>query len=164
MIGRHAVILNRSGRHAEVNAFSPNIESLHKVPIVDAAIAYDCPYTCKCYVLVVWNALYVESMGNNLIPPFVMREAGIEVSEVAKIHVSDPSVSDHSIYFKDHDLRIRLALWGIFSYFPSWKPTEQDMAYCELILLSPDGPEWNPHSDVFARNKEKVPRLERRYN
>ena len=29
VIGRHAVIINRSGRHAEVNAFTPNIESLH---------------------------------------------------------------------------------------------------------------------------------------
>ena len=28
------------------------------------------------------------------------------------------------------------------------------MVDCELILLSPDGPEWNPHSDVFARNEE----------
>lgn len=53
VIGRHAVIIKNSGRHAEVNAFSPNIESLHKVPIVDAAIAYDCPYTCKCYILVI---------------------------------------------------------------------------------------------------------------
>jgi hypothetical protein len=110
VIGRHAVILNRSGRHAEVNTFSPNIESLHKVSIVDAAIAYDCPYTCKCYILVVRNALHVESMDNNLIPPFVMREAGIEDCEVAKIHVSDPSVSDHSSYFKNHDLHIPLAL------------------------------------------------------
>lgn len=94
-------------------------------------------------------------MDNNLIPPFIMKEAGIEVSKVAKIHVSDPSISDHSIYFKDHDLRIPLALWGIFSYFPTRKPTEQDMEDCELILLSPDGPEWNPHSDVFACNEEK---------
>ena len=95
-----AVILNHSGQHAEVSAFSPNIESLHKVPIVDAAIAYDFPYTCKCYILVVWNALHDGLMDNNLIPQFIMREAGIEVSEIAKIHVSDPSTSDNSIYFK----------------------------------------------------------------
>ena len=30
------------------------------------------------------------------------------------------------------------------------------MADCELILLSPDGPEWNPHSDAFAHNEEKL--------
>lgn len=155
VIGKHSLVIQYSGRHADVSAFSPSVESLHKVPIVDAAIAYDCPYSSsKTYILVVRNALYVPSMHNNLIPPFVMREAGVEVSEVPKIHVHDPTVEDHSIYFKDQDLRIPLSLWGIFSYFPSRKPCEQDQLDDNILFITPDGPEWNPHSDSYARNEE----------
>ena len=104
VIGRYSVIVSNSGRHAEVNAFSPTIESLHKVPIVDAAIAYDCPYSMKTYILIARNALYVESMDNNLVPPFIMRESGLEVNEVPKIHASEPSVENHSIYCPEQSL------------------------------------------------------------
>ena len=95
-------------------------------------------------------------MDNNLIPPFIMREAGIEVNEVPKIHAIEPSIEHHSIYFRQDNLRIPLALWGIFSYFPTRKPTEDDMSdNLNLLMLTPDGPDWNPHSDVYARNEEQ---------
>ena len=38
VIGHEAVIINKSGRHAEVNAFTKEVEKLHQVPIVDASI------------------------------------------------------------------------------------------------------------------------------
>ena len=155
LIGRNSIIVNYSGRYADVNAFSPDIDTLQRIPIVDAAIAYDCPYSSKPYIFLIHNGLYVESMDNNLIPPFIMREAGITVSDVPKIHVCDPTVSDHSIYFEENDLRIPLALWGTFSYFPSRKPTQEDLVDCDYILLTPDGPDWNPHTDVYARNEEQ---------
>eukprot|EP00957_Ditylum_brightwellii_P186771 14221810-Ditylum_brightwellii.AAC.1 len=40
-------------------------------------------------------------MKSNLIPPFIMQNVGIEVNDVPKIQVSDPSKRDHSIYFKE---------------------------------------------------------------
>ena len=154
VVGKYALIINTSGRHAEVNAFSPDIESLHKVPIVDAAIAYDCPYSMQTSIFIIRNALHVPSMDHNLIPPFVMREAGIDVNDMPKIHVKEATTEHHSIYFSEHDLRVPLALWGIFSYFPSRKPSNNDLRDCEFILLTPDGPDWNPHSDAYARNEE----------
>ena len=140
VVGKSATIVNTSGRHAEVNAFSPDIESLHKVPIVDAAIAYDCPYSMQTVVFIIRNALYVPSMDHNLILPFVMREAGIDVNDTPKIHVQDATIEHHSIYLGEHNLCIPLALWGIFSYFPSRKPSNDDLRDCEFILLTPDGP------------------------
>ena len=32
----------------------------------------------------------------------------------------------------------------------------------EIVFLSPDGLEWNPHSDVYAKNEEQFFGLERR--
>ena len=35
------------------------VEALSEVPIVDVGIAYDCPYTMECFILVFDNALSV---------------------------------------------------------------------------------------------------------
>ena len=50
------------------------------------------------------NALYVPEMDNHLIPPFIMREAGIKVSDIPKIQLDDPGISDHSIEFPGTNL------------------------------------------------------------
>ena len=44
---------------------------------MDAVIAYDCSQYGQAYLLVVSNSLYVPSMEHNLIPPFILREAGL---------------------------------------------------------------------------------------
>eukprot|EP00957_Ditylum_brightwellii_P085854 6531088-Ditylum_brightwellii.AAC.1 len=59
----------------------------------------------------------------NLLPPFIMREAGLIVDEVLKIHVEGPSVENHSIFVPSEGLRIPLSLNRIFSYFTTSKPT-----------------------------------------
>jgi hypothetical protein len=41
----------------------------------------------KTYLLIVRNALHVPSMQHNLIPPFIMREAGLVVNDVPKMQV-----------------------------------------------------------------------------
>ena len=72
VVGCHAYILSDTGRIADVNAFCPDYATM-ELPIVDAAIQYDCPYSGISYILVIRNALYVPSMVNNLLPPFMLR-------------------------------------------------------------------------------------------
>lgn len=154
VVGRHCYIINDTGKTADVNAFAPDIKAL-KIPIVDAAIQYDCPYDGTVYILIVRNALYVKSMSNNLIPPFVMREAGIEVNDTPKIQKNDPGVEDHSIYFPSTNFRIPLSLWGVFSFFPTSKPTEDMVIECEEVyVLTPEN--WNPHSSAYAANEDSM--------
>ena len=43
VVGKHADMINDTGRRAEVSPFPKDYESLSKVPIVDAAIRHDCP-------------------------------------------------------------------------------------------------------------------------
>jgi len=71
VVGRHCYILQRTGRTADVSAFSPDLNTL-EILIVDAALMYYCPYTGREIMLIVRNALYVSSMENNLIPPFIL--------------------------------------------------------------------------------------------
>ena len=107
---------------AEVNAFTPDYDPM-QLSIVDAAIQYDCPYDGQTYILVIQNALHVLSMKNNLIAPFVMREAGIGVYDTPKIQVAEPTTEDHSICFTETGFRIPLSLCAMFSYFLTSKLT-----------------------------------------
>jgi hypothetical protein len=157
VFGQHCLILRWTGRNAEVNPFTPDYEALQKVPIVDAAILYECPVTGKEFILVARNVLYVKSMDINLIPPFILREAGIKVNDVPKIQVDDPTEQDHAIIFKRQELLIPLGLVGIFSYFVSRAPTEKQVLESDdVFLLTPDAENWNPHSDAYARNEENM--------
>jgi len=96
VVGKHCHIIRETGRSADVNPFTPEYEALRKIPVVDAAILYEDPVSGKEHLLVVRNALYVEAMENNLVPPFIMREAGLTVNDVPKIQLNDPSVEDHT--------------------------------------------------------------------
>ena len=88
VIGRHAHILSTSDRTVEVNAFTLEHATI-KAPLVDAALQYDSPYDGKSYILVIQNGIHIPSMTNNLIPPFLMREAGVAVNDKPKIHTED---------------------------------------------------------------------------
>ena len=78
VLGKHCFVFdNIHGQTCEVQPFDPSLGTVKEVPIVDAAVAYDCPYTHKTYLLMFRNALHVPSMDNNLIPPFIMHEAGL---------------------------------------------------------------------------------------
>jgi hypothetical protein len=94
-------------------------------------------------------------MKNNLLPPFVMREGGVQVYDTPKIQLAEPTAEDHSICFPETGFRIPLSLWGMFSYFPTSKPTSLLMKETEdIYLLTPS--RWNPHDASYATNKENM--------
>ena len=163
VVGEHATVFGRSGKSADVRPFSSDCSKLEAVPIVDAAVAYDCPYTMKTYLLTVRNALYVPSMTTNLITPFIMREAGLIVNDVPRIHTKDEELTNetHTIVAKvaDNgiDLKVPLELDGIFSYFPTRQLTGKEIDECEYIetvQLSPEGSEWDLYDPAFADRED----------
>ena len=114
-----ALIIQDTETSAEVNAFSSEVRGKPKVPVADAVVTYDCPFTSESYLLVMQNDLHIPSMKHKFIPPFIIREAGLTVSEVPKIHCDEPTVEDHSIYDDVTKIQIPFMLNGILSYFPS---------------------------------------------
>ena len=154
VIGKYVYVQNETGDTVEVNPFTPEYKAI-TARVVDAAIRYDCPYEGQSYILIIRNVIHVPSMENNLIPPFLLREAGIIVNDKAKIHVADPTVDNHAVVFPTTGFRIRLMLWGVFSFFSSWMPTEDDMrAGHDEYVLTPE--RWNPHTDAYARNEDNI--------
>jgi hypothetical protein len=94
VVGKQAIVFGDTGKKADVRPFSNDCSKLESIPIVDAAVAYDCPYSMETYILKVSNALYVKSMKHNLIPPFIMREAGLEVNDVPRIQTKVEDLTD----------------------------------------------------------------------
>ena len=156
VVGKNAFIFESTGRTCEAKPFSEDLGVIKNIPIVDAAIAYDCPYTHECYILLLRNALYLPNLVHNLLVPFIMREGGVRVNDRPKIHSDEPSVSDHSLEFPNSDLRIPLQLIGTFSYFHSRLPNLEELYSCDKLFITPDADDWNPHCDSFEMNERSI--------
>ena len=109
LVGCEAYIIADSGKRPTVYPYSPEYPP-KELAIVDAGLQYDCPYSGKSYILVVRNAISVPSMRHNLVPPFIMREAGVQVKETPKFQCPDPDVDDHAIVFDQSRFQIPLSL------------------------------------------------------
>ena len=48
-----------------------------------------------------------------------------------------------------------MSLWGIFSYFPTTKPTPLDMKESEEIYVLTTS-RWDPHQGSYAMNEESM--------
>ena len=127
VIVKQAFLFSHSGQYSNVQAFAKEVMGLPKVSIVDAVIAYDCQTSGETYLLVVRNALCVPTVDINLIPPFILREAGLVLNDTPKIHCDDPSVEDNSLFDEETGMRIPFTLNGIFSMFASRSLTEDEI-------------------------------------
>ena len=151
VVGRYCKILEDTGRKATVSGFTSELGKPMTVPVVNAAVAYDCDITGRTLILVICNALYFQNMEENLIPPFMMRLAGIEVDECPKFLAKNPSENNHSMFFPDSSTRIPFLLEGIISYVPTRLPTQKELKDEEgnYLLLTPNMPTWNPHTSIY---------------
>ncbi len=112
-------VIATSGRYAMVTPFSSNLPTMDMVEIGDVAIVYDDPISLQTYLLVMRNALLIPMMDHNLVPPFLLRMAGLQVDETPKYQLALPTFDNHSIYDSETKMCIHLKLKGIFSYFPA---------------------------------------------
>ena len=166
VVGHHATVINRSWKTTNVRPFSKDCYQITAVPIVDEAVAHDCPYTLKTYIMVVNNALRVPSMNHNLAPPFILREAGLIVNDVPKIDTRQEDLTNetHCILSKDDgdnngtNLCIHMKLDGIFSYFTTRNLTMNELENCEYVetvYLSPDAAQWDTYNEEYADTEDR---------
>ena len=160
VLGKHAFIFESTDRTCNVPPFSADLGIATNVPIVDAALAYECPYIHKIFILIARNALSIPTMEHNLIPPFIMRAGGATVNDTAKTHCNDPTVDNHCIIFKNADLKIPLQLSGTFSYFHTRLPTIKELHHCDKVFITPDASDWNPNCTSFELNERTITNFE----
>ena len=154
VVGKNCVIFDDTDKTCTVNAFSESAGKLHDIPIIDAVIAYDCPYQCKTFLLLMRNALYISELEINLLPPFIVRESGIQIDECPKIQTINPTIDNHSMFIHEHNLQIPFRLIDTFSYFETRKPTMEELQTCDKIFITPDSSSWDPYNPHYSRNEE----------
>ena len=78
----------------------------------------------------------------NLISPFMMRLAGLEIDECLKFLSRNPSDNNHSMYFPIPNIRIPFQIEGIISYIPTRRPSDKELIEMEgsYLLISPNLP------------------------
>jgi hypothetical protein len=126
--GKGAYILSiDQGSCAEVTGFSTQLGSVKSVPIVSAAVAYDCPVTFQTYILVFHQSLYIEDFNSHLICPNQMRLAGISVNDCPLQFLPPKQRTHDSHTIHTAQLRIPLQMKGVISYFQTRKPTRKEL-------------------------------------
>ena len=132
VVDHQMYVISHTNQFVNVQAFADEVTGLRDILVVDAAIGYNCPYSGETYILVLKNALCVPSMSRNLVPPFILWEAGLEVNDKPKIHYKDPSVEDHSLFHEESGLRIPFTLDGMCTVFPTRALTDKEIAQAEV--------------------------------
>ena len=134
VVRQYAYVLSDTGRTADVNAYNSQYEAM-VIPIIDAAVYYDYSYSGQTYILVIRNALHVPATETRLIPPSVLTETGLRVSDTPKIHTDEHTVLDHSLYFDVSNFCIPLTLYGMFLYFLTIIPSIKTLQECAAIYF-----------------------------
>ena len=157
VIVKHVYVISDSMKTAHVTPFSSEIDGLHDVPLVDNVILFESPFTDEPYILIVWNTLYTPAMNNTWVHLFIPMKAGIEVSYVPQIHIDNPMIKQHYLFFVDIYLHIPLSLYVIFSYFIYKKNTRRQGVLEDenALIMTPSG-QWQPHSYVYVTNEENM--------
>ena len=151
------MILEDTRRTAKVSGFTSELGKPITVPIVTAAVAYDCEYSGMTYIMVIHNALYFKNMDVNLIPPFMMRLAGLEVNECPKFLAPNPTIENHSIYFPVFIVKILTVLvlknFRLCTCFPPSPPATMATMCKHLYQVdSPPGPAARTLKNNLSQN------------
>ena len=95
----HCALLQDTGKVVTVEGFGNAVQRVKDIPIVTAAVAYDCPITYSTFLLVFHEALLVPRMKSHLINPLQLRHQGLIVNEAMLQHlaVEDRKPHCHSI-------------------------------------------------------------------
>ena len=66
----------------------------------------------------------------------------------------NPTTKHHSVYFKENNIRLPLAIKGIVSFLPTKKPTQEEYLKIRTRLeLTPQFTEWDPHNPSYGISK-----------
>ena len=173
-VGMCAKILQKTGRTVTVNGFEKQLGNIPDIDVVTAAVAYDCPYTFRTYILIFHEALHVPTMTTSLLNPNQLRDQGLIVNDLALQYMKpeDRSTTSHSILSSDPALHIPLSLDGTMSGFTIREPTWEEIQDIEeskvtFVHMTSSQP-WDPYSphhadieqalrDDVVRGKDVVP-------
>ena len=97
VVGSNVLVVHDHERYVDVYGY--NSKSRHKnITTVDAAVAYDDPWTGDTSVLLINQAIMIPSIKNMLLCPMQCHLDGMAVNDVLKFLVTNPMVRPCSHY------------------------------------------------------------------
>ena len=149
--GNNCIVLEYTGRTAEVEAYSPDYPS-KKIPIATVATAYDCPTSGATFVLIINEALYFgDSLSFSLLSPNQLRDNDVQVDERHRQHAHD---SIFGIYVPSEPLKIPFSLEGVVAGFDTRPPTQDELNEVSLHVELTSDVEWIPHTFALSLAEE----------
>ena len=143
--------------YVELMPFLASLGCIERVPVGTCAVAYDDPVTGETTVLLYHQSLYLgEEMDINLVNPNQMRLQGIEVSDIPRYCAKSVDVETHSIWIPELEYRIPLFARGIMSWFPTRKPTLQELETCKCVDMMQKDVEWEPYANHLTEQEENL--------
>ena len=146
-----ALIVQDFDRSVRVFGYNKDVGTPERCKMVTGVVAYDHPENGEVYMLVLHQAILIPNMTANLISHMQIRDNDVHLNDEPKYLVQEPTDLHHAIDIDGTDeteaLRIPLAIKGVISYFPVWKPTLREWQESELskrICLTAEEPEWDP--------------------
>ena len=89
-------------------------------------------------------------MKHNQLSLFIMRLAVLEVNEQTKFMTRKPTTKHRSVYFKENDITLPLAIKGIVSFLLTRKPNQEEYLNIGTRLeLTPPFTEWDPYNPSY---------------
>ena len=148
--GSNTVLLGEPVYYAKVHAFAPGYGA-KSLPVGTTGTVWQDPQTGIDYLLEINQSIYMgNDMPNTLINPNQLRANGLIVDECPKQF--DPK-SSHSIIINDSNKTIPLQLTGVVSYFPSRKPTDEEIETLERITLTGTA-HWDPKTALSPEDDD----------
>ena len=90
-------------------------------------------------------------MKHNLLSPFIMRLAGLELNEQPKFMTRNPTTKHHSVSFNENDIRLPLAIKCILSFLLNRKPTQEEYLKIRTRLeLTPPFTKWDSQNPSYG--------------
>ena len=157
-MGENCLVVHDTEQTISVEPFDKTLGSHLKVPIVTAAVAYDCPTTLNTYILFFHQALHIPNLKKHLLCPNQLRHNQVIVNDTPLLYLQ-PSQRDHtqhSLLFEppNKNLHIPLSLEGTTSYFetrlPTWTAEVTNPDVCIHVHVTSDAPPWDPTVPTFS--------------
>ena len=147
VVGRNALVFETLETTVQVKGFTSPL-GIKMVPIVNAAVAYNNLFNNKVIILLIYNALYVNEMKHNLIPPFLMRLAQLELDKEPKFLAKTRHWS--IMFCSGTNTRLHFSLHGIVSYLSTHLLTPKYFNKVDArIKLTPPATVWNPRDPCY---------------
>ena len=137
---------------ADVSFADPALGSVSK-PILSGAFKYTTPTSGQSFILVVHQAVFIDTMLHSLLCPMQMRENDIILNECPKSMMENPSEEHHSLVATtdtNETLRIPFQLRGVTSTILVTTPTAAEYQELPRIELTSPDLTWDPQNPDYA--------------